>query len=487
MSRTSALSYAVRPRVVLKYFGQLCLAQSMLVAVAAVVSVSLGDFEFAWRVAVIAAAFGLGGWLLSSLRATREVAANEVCVLTVLSFGVGGLAMSFPMMAADLSFVDALFESISGITTTGLTTITDIEAQSRSMQFTRAWMQWYGGLGFIILTLGLLRPMGEVSRRLVAFEEEARDPVGGVRAHARRVILVYSILTVLGLVVLWLAGAEPAIAPLYILSSVSTGGFSPFNNSLEGLGSRWQQATVLLFSFAGAVSMVVYHRARRESWQAALRDVQLRGLLVCSLMIVILFGVLLQLSQPMAWDDLAWHAVTMGVSAQTTTGFSTMGTPTLAAGPRLVLLMGMFLGGSVGSTAGGFKILRLLIILSLVSTIIRRSAMPQAAVVQPRLHGRSLTNDEICTVFMLLSLFLVVIVVSWLTFVGAGHNPFDSLFEVISAVGTVGLSSGLSAGDISPGLKLVLCADMLMGRLEIFPWIILLYPASWIGKRAEAI
>ena len=146
----------------------------------------------------------------------------------------------------------------------------------------------------------------------------------------------------------------------------------------------------------------------------------------------------------------------------------------------------MAIGGSVGSTAGGIKILRLLILLRLFQLTVRRIAVPSHAVVEAKLGGRRLEDDDLLRALVLTALFIAVILLSWLPFVAAGYDPLNALFEVVSATATVGLSTGITATDLPTYLKAVLCADMLAGRLEIVALLIVLYPGSWFGKRTES-
>ena len=123
--------------------------------------------------------------------------------------------------------------------------------------------------------------------------------------------------------------------------------------------------------------------------------------------------------------------------------------------------------------------------MQLLYVFLQRASMPRQAVAEASLGRHRLETDEIQNALSIVFVFLASIGISWLIFVGMGHNPLDSLFEVVSAIGTVGLSSGISAPDLHPFLKGVLCADMLLGRLEIIAWIVLFYPRTWIGRRLE--
>jgi trk system potassium uptake protein TrkH len=187
----------------------------------------------------------------------------------------------------------------------------------------------------------------------------------------------------------------------------------------------------------------------------------------------------------LSWIQALRHGILNAFSAQTTAGFATLDISQISAGAKVTLIFSMFLGGGVGSTAGGIKILRLLILAQVVYVFLQRASMPRQAVAGATLGGRRVEADEIQNALGIVSVFLAFIAISWLVFVGMGHNPLDSLFEVVSAIGTVGLSTGISAPDLHPLLKGVLCADMLLGRLEILAWLVLFYPRTWIGRRLE--
>ena len=142
----------------------------------------------------------------------------------------------------------------------------------------------------------------------------------------------------------------------------------------------------------------------------------------------------------------------------------------------------MGIGGGVGSTAGGIKILRFLILLRLFELLIKRTCLPPHAVAEPRLADERLSYEDIEHALLLILLFIVLVVISWLLFLIMGYDPLDSLFEVVSAAGTVGLSTGITSSNLETFLKLVLCIDMLAGRLEIIALLVIFYSGTWFGK-----
>jgi trk system potassium uptake protein TrkH len=325
---------------------------------------------------------------------------------------------------------------------------------------------------------------GLLAKGLAVTETEADDLVGGTRAHARQVLKIYGVLTALGIIGSWSVGVGFIDAVQYTFAAVSTGGFAPNDGSLATLG--WPaQVWITLLCLAGAIPLTFYHRMLKQKRRVAVDFLQLQAVVIASLVASLAVGASMRLSSGMAWPQVLHHAPLLAFSAQTTAGFSSMPCAQLDAGSKLVLIFSMLVGGGVGSTAGGFKLLRLLIAASVFRLILLRTCLPKHAVIEPRLAGRRLQNEEIHAALLLIVLFVAVVGLSWLPFVAMGYSPLDSLFEVVSATGTVGLSVGLTSATLPALLKGILCVDMLMGRLEIIAWLVMLYPGTWCGRRME--
>lgn len=484
--QASELSYAVRLRVVLKYFGQLCFVLAALTLVPLGVALAFGEIHISLRYAVVLCVLIAFGAMLTRGRAPLRIQTNEAMVLTALIFLFTPLVMSYPMMGSGLSFMDAFFEAISAGTTTGLSTTITVENKPSSFLFARAWMQWYGGLGIVVLSVALVIQPGLAAKQLAVTEGYKDDLIGGTKAHARRVLLVYCILTGIGVACLWLLSGNLFNAVLYALAAISTGGFAPHDASLAGFGDWPVQWMVILICLLGAVSLAFYPRVFRKGWRLILKDVQLQGFLVVAVAAVTLLAVCMRMVHDVPWSQTLYHAPLLALSAQTTAGFSTTDLSGLDAASKIVLILSMAIGGGIGSTAGGFKILRLMILIRLLQATIVRTCLPTHAVFRPFLGGHPLEDFEIKEALSIILLFVMVIIVSWLVFVATGYDPVDSLFEVVSATGTVGLSAGVTGPDLPAFLKGVLCVDMLMGRLEIVAWLVILFPRTWFGRRAEA-
>lgn len=486
MNNTVAtLSYAIRPIVVIKYIGQLLVIVAILTLAPLIVALAYAEFEIAFRYFTVIIVTLLLALPTLKLQATEHLMTSEALVITALAFSISPLLMSYPMSAAGLPWLDALFEAISGVTTTGLTTVVDLEHKPRTFLFARAWMQWYGGLGIVVLSVALLMRHQLAARRLTGSLGN-ESIVTTSRIHSRRMLLVYVLLTLIGFVILWSLCGDSFVALIHTLSAVSTGGFSQYDNSLAGFENPAVTYAIIGLAVLGAFPLPLYYKTVRNNWRAIFTDVEVRTLLALGLIGTLMLTCFISQNSSFGLLDAAGQSVRIGFSAQTGAGFSSLEIAGLDDASKITLMISMFIGGGIGSTTGGIKILRLLIFFRLIQVIIQRTAMPAHAIHEPSIGGRPLEFEEIQRALLLILLFFAVVLISWLLFVAHGYPALDALFEVVSATGTVGLSTGITHTDLEPFLKGVLCMDMLLGRLEIIALLVILYPRTWFGKRMES-
>jgi len=489
MTESSALlMYAVRAPVVLKYAAQLILVQACLVLLPSCVALYYADDAMAFCYFAIASLMTIVAVPFVRLSVPARIQTNEALTITVIAFLVGAAAMVYPFMQAGLPFLDALFEAVSGITTTGLSTLADVESKPESFLFARAWMQWYGGLGFVVFAIALMIGQQSVHRRLLGQEQlEHENIIVGIRSHGRQVTLVYLLLTFFPLLLLYALGVDGFTVMVHVLSAVSTGGFSCFNNSLAGFNSWPVEFVLSCVGLSGAISLTLYYRFYQNGFSYISSITETFALIVLVIGLTAILTIILPITQDGDWLTSIRQALLLSISAQTTTGFSNVDITTLDPLAQIVTLFSMAIGGELGSTAGGFKILRFLMLLKLMQFSLQRTAMAEHAVYEPQLANKTMTAGEITGVLTLLGWFILLIVCSWLPFIAMGYPPLDALFEVVSATATVGLSSGITQTSLQPALKLVLCFDMLAGRLEIIALMVCLYPKTWLGRRIETL
>lgn len=461
--------------------GRLMIALAVLAAVPAGVSATLADDGMLPRLSVVVIGLAVAGWALSRLAPPVALQWNEALAVTALAFVLGALVMTWPLTAAGIAPWDAWLEAVSGITTTGLTTLRDLQERPADLLFLRAWMQWYGGLGIAALTVALIMRHHASARRLLETTGESLT-AAGASEHARSIVIVYTLLTLIAISAVWATGLDAFPALLHALSAVGTGGFAPSDDNIAPLPAATIKVLSLICVLA-AVGLPLYARAVQQGPAALYRDPEARALIAAILITTALLTLLTVPSRDTDWSDAIGTAAVMAVSAQTDTGFSSLDVSALSPASQVVLMISMTIGGCTGSTAGGIKLIRLLILMRLIQVALRRTATAERAVLDVRVGGDRVEHDAVAAALVLLGLWALVLLASWLAFLLLGHAPLPSLFEVVSATANAGLSTGLTGPDLEPMLKLVLTLDMLFGRVEILALLVVLYPRTWLGRR----
>ncbi|SHK61722.1 trk system potassium uptake protein TrkH [Marinobacter antarcticus] len=479
---SSQLTYAVRMPVLAKYLGLLAFMLALLTLAPLGAAVIFQDYQIAIRYLGVIAVLLIFWGVSRSIAEPRQIQTNEALTIVALAFVFSPLLMTFPFMGSGLTFYNALFEAISAVTTTGLSVTTDLASKPQSFLFARSWMQWYGGLGIVVLSVAMM--MGhQVSSRSLSEPLGAETLATTTRTHARQTLIIYCSLTVTGIVMVWLISGNGMMAVNHVLAAVSTGGFSSFDNSLADIDSWYSRFGIISLSLCGALPLPLYIIIFSKNWRTGIRDSELLALVIAIFVLSILLFISLHFNSGMGLEAAAGHSLFLGISAQTTAGFTTLDIDSIDNGAKLSMIVSMLIGGSVGSTAGGIKLLRFLILLRMIQVVVKRTTMPLQAVQYPRLGDKKLEETEVQRVLILILLFIGIIVISWFAFLMYGYAPMNALFEVVSASATVGLSTGITSVDMPVPLKLVLCLDMLFGRLEIIALLVVLYPPNWIGKR----
>lgn len=482
--QNQALSFAIRLKVIGKCYGQLAIAIGVLTAVPALFAIVTYNYEIAFRLCVVTCFFLGVGLCTQRIIWPSRLQVNESMVVIAMAFLTVPLAMTWPLMAENLNFTDAFFEAVSAVTTTGLTLTSQVESKSEGFLFARAWMQWYGGLGFVVLIVAFVINPSSIAKRLAISEVDTQSFAGGNRSHFQRILLVYISLTLICVLCVFASGTNLFNALLYSFAAVSTGGFAPDDTSLAPL-PKISVTIIILTCFLASFPLFLFYELRKGHFVQLFKDPQIQA--ICVLCLLVGFGLVLamHISEKYSVIDAIFHGAVTAVSAQSTAGFSSISISSLEPITKVLIIFSMFIGGSIGSTAGGIKVLRFLVFLAVLRTFLQRTSMPHHAVANPRLRGEIISETEIRGALMIITLMAFVIFVSWLLFLAWGQDPINSLFEIISATCTVGLSAGITNPELPDILKYVLCANMLLGRIELIAWIILFYPSTWIGRKRQ--
>lgn len=478
VSQLDSMRFAARPLVVGKLLSQLYGLLAALTTVPCLVAFLGGSTDIGWRYVIVIAVLATLALVGRTLAPTDRVQTNEALVVVGLLFVTASLFMTVPLMGYDVRFIDAWFEAVSGVTTTGLSTLS-LAGKPDAFLFSRAWMQWIGGVGVTVFALALLAGSDGPARSLGFSSTETGDVVGGTRAHAKRVVIIYVCLTAFGITALLLSGAPLIDAVAHSMAAVSTGGFANYGDSLASV-SAIHVSIVNVLCVAGAVSFHVYYFSLLAIRRGRDLDNQLFALLGVVGIGTLLVWMISWLTQAdIALGDL----LTLVVSAQTTAGFASTDVGALPNWLIMMLCLAMVVGGGIGSTAGGIKLGRVLFVLSRLKAVLVRASLPPRVFVDVRMAGQKIDPEGIEDVIAVITGYALILALSWFAFLVHGYAPMHSLFEVSSALATAGLSSGVTSADLATPLKLVLIADMLFGRLEVLVLLVLLAPRTWIGRR----
>lgn len=418
----------------------------------------------------------LSGLALDRRFQKSDLTLGSAVVIAALSFILISLIGSIPFMAS-VPPADALFESISGFTTTGLTVV-DPETLPVSLLFWRSFTQWIGGAGILVIFLALVGSPGMSSYYLYKAQEGGERIEAGVRHTVRKIFIIYLSYTFLGILLYALAGMPLFDSVLVSFSSVSTGGFTPKSASIGAYGSPLIEAVAVLMMVLGATSFFVHSRL----WQRRLRDYVTNPETRFFWAILALFIPLLALSL-LSLGDALRHGVFNAFSALTGTGFTTLSGSIIPGTSKFLIILLMIVGGYAGSTAGGLKLVRSGIIMKSFAWLGKKISLPEEAVVPMKFGDRAIKYRELTIIALFVNIYLIIMFLSTIALTFMGYTPIDSLYQVASAEGTVGLST-LDISGMNPAGKGILMANMLLGRLEIFPFLTLIY-VFWQALRRK--
>ncbi len=438
---------------------------------------------------VITAAACLAAGALLSLKKPKKTAyyAKEGYITVALGWIVMSIMGCLPFVISGEipSFVDAMFEIISGFTTTGASILPDVEALSRCMLLWRSFSHWVGGMGVLVFILAVL-PLAGGEHNLQLMKAESPGPsvsklVPRLRATAIMLYKIYLGMTVI-MFILLILGRMPIFDALCIsFGTAGTGGFGMLNTSL-GSYSTYLQAVTTVFMLLFGVNFTFYFLILYRKAKEAFSMEEVRWYFGIYFGAVILMTVNLSGEVGTIFDHFH-HAAFQAASVMTTTGYSTVNFdlwPTFSKG---ILLTLMFIGACAGSTGGGIKVSRIVIYLKSVKREMGSLIHPRS-IRLIKLEGKTLDSVVLRSVFAFLSAYLVIFVLSLLIISVDGFD-LETNFSAVAATfnnigpgfGAVGPVSNFASYSIVS--KIVLSLDMLIGRLEIFPILLLFAPSTW--------
>lgn len=471
----------INPHAMLKYMGYFLIVFAVVLIAPVLAALAFGETETAIIYGITAFVCIIMGFAVYRILPDYELETKEAIILAALVFPLSSFISSIPMsLSAGMPFIDAFFESVSAVTTTGLSVASaDI---SPVFLFIRSWSQWVGGIGIILIVLSVLIRPGTTAFRIYRTQYGESKIRPTVIATTRLLGSVYLGITFIVVILLLLSGMSLFDAICHAFSCVSTGGFSTRPESIAAFKGFLIPLTISISCIMGAISFVLYPEMIKNP-KELFNNLELRYFCLIAGIGILTFAYTLSertgIIQPL--PDATFQVI----SALTTAGYSTIDLSLLSDSSKGVLSSLMWIGGSIGSTAGGIKIFRLLVLAKLIKLVFIRLFLPREAITPLMIKDHVIESDEVYQLTTFVLLYATVLIVSAYVFMLHGVDTGDAIFEVSSALGTVGLSVGVTDAAMPSILKIVLCIDMLLGRIEIIPLLVLVMPRTWTKRTKE--
>lgn len=467
----------------------------LLAVLAVAMATSLGPAYYYDEVATVRALFASVALTLAAAGALYAygrhadglISRREALVVVAVSWVLIGVFGALPYLftGALPAFPDAFFETVAGFTTTGSTVLTNIEGLSYGMHWWRTLTHWLGGMGIVVLFIAIFPQLGVGAKHL--FKSEVPGPITEglkpkIKETASALWKIYVGLTLAEAVLLYAAGLSPFDAVTHSFSTLATGGFSTRNASVAAFDSVAVDLIVTVFMFLAGINFGLYFAALRGRWRALVRDPELHVYAALVALATLAIAVNILSVHPNFGQTLR-YSVFQVVAVITTTGFGTDNFDAWPPFSKLLLVLLMFVGGMAGSTAGGMKVSRVMVLAKAAAIEVYRTFRP--SVVKTVKLGRSTMPDPIVrSIFGFFVLFMAVFAAASLYLAALGLDVLTATTAVIATLGNIGpglarVGSVENFAFIPASGKLVLSFCMILGRLELYTVLVLFLPAFW--------
>lgn len=470
--------------------GRILLVEAVLLIFPAIGAIFHGDdtlLSFAVTIALLAIVGLLAVRKKPENRAIYAKDGYVIVALTWILMSVFG-ALPFFLSGHIPSFIDAFFETVSGLTTTGSTNLRDVEALPKSLLFWRSFTNWIGGMGILVFVIAIM-PKTESSSMHVMRAEVPGPTVGKLvsklRASARLLYGIYCALTLIQIILLILGGMPVFDSIVNSFATAGTGGFAILNNSIAGYNSLYAEMVIAVFMLLFGVNFNLYYLLLVKQFKQVFKSEELRwyiGIVVSSVLIIAASLIVTKYSVGEAFR----HAFFQVSSFITTTDFYSVNYETWPMLPKMILIMITVVGACAGSTSGGIKISRLIILVKSGLRDIKKALNPRS-VETVKLNKHTVEESVVKSVSVFLCTYVLIGAVSILLISLEGRDFTVTTTSVFACLSNSG--PGLEAigptgnyADFSVFSKLVLCFDMLAGRLDLIPMLMLFSPYAWSRK-----
>ena len=417
-----------------------------------------------------------------------KIDVRQAFVLTLFSWLLIAFFGSIPFIYVStfLSYTDAFFESVSGITTTGATVINNLDSLSEGILIWRALLQWFGGIGIIVLAIAILPTLQIGGMQLLHMEHD--DPyektLPKINQFVLEIFVLYIFLSIFCAILYYFAGMSGFDSIIHAMTTISTGGFSSHDKSFAYFNSSNIEIISVIFMIMGSLPFVVYLHFLHGQKSLIVKDEQIKLFFIILLLIIFLTTIWLIYSRSMPVNisiRLAFFNIT---SILTGTGYTTDNYSTWGSFGLVIMLIIIFIGGCAGSTTGGIKIFRLQLLFRGAKAQIKKLTHPHAVLLM-RFNGKTVTENTYNSIMGFFFMYIFIFILSSISLSFFNLDFLTSFSAAASAISNVGPGIGSIIGpngnysSLNNGAKWILSITMLIGRLEIFTILVLLSVAFW--------
>lgn len=475
-------------KVVLKVVGIVLFWEAVLMIPSLIISAIDSSYEAkAFVITIIITA--LTGFLLSRLklkgvemRKRDGFAAVALSWLALSAFG----ALPFFLSGSIPAYVDALFETVSGFTTTGSSIVRNIEIMPRGLLFWRSFTHWIGGMGVLIFTLALLPSIG--GRPVFLMRAESPGPAPGklvpkIGESSKILYIIYTVMTAIVIVLLILAGMPVFNSFIYAFGAAGTGGFAMDALSIGAYNNPWIEWIITISMFLFGVNFSLYFFWIKGDWKNIFKNEELRLYITYALLGVLLIVINVLPKYNYNYLEAIRHSAFTVSSLVTTTGYATEDFNLWPMFSKSILLTLMVFGACAGSTGGGVKSIRILVLIKSVYYEIKRNIHPKS-IQRIKIDSKSIDDDTLKSIMIFFTAYVSIVIVSVIIVSLDNFDFMTSFSAVIATISNIGPGFEVvgpmgNYADFSILSKLVLLSDMILGRLEIIPVIMLFSPEIW--------